>query len=682
MRPLGHDDPTTLGDYRLLGILGAGGMGRVYLGRTRGGRTVAVKVVRPDLAGDPEFRIRFRREVDAARRVGGPHTVPVLDADPDAPTPWLATAFIVGPDLGHAVTTHGPLPEPALRALTVGLTRALLAIHTAGLVHRDLKPSNVLLAVDGPRVIDFGIARAADDSHLTTTGKVIGSPGYLCPERITGTAPLGPAGDVFALGAVLTYAATATGPFGDGDPVAMLWRVVAQPPHLDTAPAALRPLLRHCLAKDPADRPTPEEILTHAHTLGPIPTTGWLPAALTEDIGRRAVALLDLETATDPATPPTIPAGPHHRGTETRDRSGPQPQPAAPQHNPATGHTNSTPDHRTPRGPQSGPDSGSAPPPQQTGTQPHTSSRAEPTPPRHEPDGESSSPPPHTPAAATYRHEPGPHSTTTQHHTTDPSDARHDAQWWSTPPAAAQPGPPHWASGSHLYTDPADEPRSAPPAYARNPAAPAPAWGTGTPPSGINPAAPHQSPSGPHTLVRRYPPTDTASTRPHDTTPTPRRTPVRWAAAAAFAFVLAATTATLAYTTHRGAPATAPSDSGDTTAATTQTLPDAFVGTWSGQGSDNGVGFDITVTLHDGTLGDELGSSRNAGAHSGAVCERAETLASVHDSQITLHARLLTNGALCNDDGQTSTLSLNSDGSLDYSTPGLLGAITGTLHRQ
>ncbi|KAA8882979.1 protein kinase [Nocardia colli] len=295
MRPLGADDPTRIGDYRLLGVLGAGGMGRVYLGRNAGGRTVAVKVIRPDLVGDNEFRERFRREVTAARRVGGQFTAPVLDADVEADPPWLATGYVAGFSLTEAVGEYGPFAENSLLVLAHGLAEALVAVHAADLVHRDLKPSNVLLALDGPKVIDFGIARAIDDSQFTTTGKVIGSPGFMCPEQVTGD-PVGPATDVFALGGVLVFAATGQGPFGIGDMVQMLWRVVYEEPRLDAVPDRLRPLIAACLTKDPAARPTPERIIADLTALGLPGRGGWLPGAALEEVSRRAVQLLDLDS--------------------------------------------------------------------------------------------------------------------------------------------------------------------------------------------------------------------------------------------------------------------------------------------------------------------------------------------------------------------------------------------------
>lgn len=305
MQPLGSDDPRRIGAYRLLGVLGAGGMGKVYLGRNAGGRTVAVKVIRPDLLGDPEFRVRFRREVVAARRVGGAFTAPVLDADVDADPPWLATGYVAGLALSDAVARYGPFAEPSLLALGQGLAEALVAIHGAGVVHRDLKPSNVLLAVDGPKVVDFGIARAVEDTALTTTGKVIGSPGFMCPEQVTGES-LGPACDVFALGGVLTFAASGHGPFGSAEIVQMLWRIVYEEPRLEGLPPSLRPLVAACVAKDAAARPTPQEVLAELAGIGRPERSGWLPPAVLEEVSMRAVRLLDLDSG---AVPPAATGG-------------------------------------------------------------------------------------------------------------------------------------------------------------------------------------------------------------------------------------------------------------------------------------------------------------------------------------------------------------------------------------
>jgi hypothetical protein len=254
------DGPQRIGDYVLLRGLGRGAMGSVYLGRSRGGRPVAVKVARAELAESPAFRERFRREVAMARSVGGFWTAAVVDADPDAERPWMACEYVVGPTLQQAVETHGPLPEMSVRRLAAGLAEALVAIHGAGLVHRDLKPSNVLLAADGPRVIDFGIARALEHSALTEAGVVFGTPGFLSPEQVVGSA-IGPQSDVFALGAVLVYAATGTGPFGSGSTSALVYRVVHQDPDLSHVPPALVPLIIPCLVRDPRHRPTPARLL-------------------------------------------------------------------------------------------------------------------------------------------------------------------------------------------------------------------------------------------------------------------------------------------------------------------------------------------------------------------------------------------------------------------------------------
>jgi eukaryotic-like serine/threonine-protein kinase len=274
-RGLQPDDPLTIGPYRLVGQLGHGSMGRVYLGVSPGGRPVAVKDIRAELAADPEFRARFGREVAAARRVTGVFTAQVVDADVDGPVAWMATAYVPGPSLAEAVGTHGPLPEASLLALAAGLAESLNAIHAAGLVHGDLKPSNVLLAEDGPRVIDFGISRAAESTALTL---VIGKPGFMSPEQIVGD-DVGPPSDIFSLGAVLAFAATGEGPFGTGTTAALLYRVVHGTPSLDGVPATIRPLIERCLAKDPGQRPTVGGLLAQVGVLQP--DGDWLPESFT-----------------------------------------------------------------------------------------------------------------------------------------------------------------------------------------------------------------------------------------------------------------------------------------------------------------------------------------------------------------------------------------------------------------
>ncbi|MFC8097328.1 protein kinase [Streptomyces sp. NPDC057363] len=327
MQPLEVDEPTAVGPYRLLGRLGSGGMGRVYLGRSAGGRTVAVKIVHPHFALDEEFRARFRREVEAARRVGAAWTAPVLDADPDARVPWVATAYAAGPSLTAAVAAHGPLPAHSVRALGAGLGEALAAVHELGLVHRDVKPSNVLLTLDGPLLIDFGIARATDGTaSLTSTGVSIGSPGYMSPEQILGKGVTG-AADVFSLGAVLAFAAMGAPPFPGDSSAALLYKVVHEEPQLGAldgeANAEIRELVAACLAKDPAARPAPGDL---ARRLAPegaarLVSGGWLPGELVEQVSRSAVRLLNLEAAQRaPERSPERAAGP---------ASGPVPGPAS-----------------------------------------------------------------------------------------------------------------------------------------------------------------------------------------------------------------------------------------------------------------------------------------------------------------------------------------------------------------
>jgi hypothetical protein len=258
-------DPRRIGPYRLEGRLGSGGMGRVYLGRSPGGRNVAIKVIRADLAEDPDFRARFAREASAARKVSGIFTAPVVDADLDGPVPWLATSYIAGPSLADAVAERGPMPPTLVLRLAAGLAEGLAAIHSAGVVHRDLKPANVLLAEDGPRLIDFGISRSMEGSTLTRTGMVVGSPGFMSPEQAEGR-PVGPASDIFSLGAVLTFSATGEGPFGEGSTVALLYRVVTGEPNTQGVPGEIRPLIEHCLVKDPGQRPTAAQLLAQLST--------------------------------------------------------------------------------------------------------------------------------------------------------------------------------------------------------------------------------------------------------------------------------------------------------------------------------------------------------------------------------------------------------------------------------
>ncbi|MFJ3900381.1 bifunctional serine/threonine-protein kinase/ABC transporter substrate-binding protein [Streptomyces sp. NPDC090025] len=291
-------------------------MGVVYLGRTDSGELAAVKVTHADQADQADFRERFRREVVAARRVVSRWAVPVLGADPDAPEPWMATAFVPGPSLGEAVRGHGALPERSVRILGGAVARALAAVHAAGLVHRDVKPGNVLLAVDGPRLIDFGIARTTGETGLTSADMVVGTPGFLAPEQAEARADeTGPAADVFALGCLLAFAATGRPPFGTGAVDALLYRTVHDEPDLRGVPEPLLDLVRRCLAKRPADRPTADEVAGLLSEDAPGAPADWLPAPVVRTIAERSARMLALPAidATAAGAPTAPPAGPGRR---------------------------------------------------------------------------------------------------------------------------------------------------------------------------------------------------------------------------------------------------------------------------------------------------------------------------------------------------------------------------------
>ncbi|MEV7737325.1 protein kinase [Streptomyces sp. NPDC088921] len=314
MKPLRPEDPGHLGPYRLVAQLGAGGMGRVYLATSPAGQTVAVKVIRPEMAEDKNFRIRFRREVAAAAAVGGTYTASVVDAAPDAETPWLATTYIPGPTLAEAVAEHGPLPVQSVLALGAGMAEALIAVHAQGLVHRDLKPSNVLLAADGPRVIDFGIVRARDGYQLTATGGVFGSLEYMCPEQATGE-PMGAEGDVFCLGSVLTFAACGHPPFDGAAAATLLYQVAHGWPDLAGVPEPLDKLISLCLAKDPALRISPDRLSAACAPGGveQLLTESWLPAPVAATVARYQAAVMDL--VSPPAVVPIAPDATDAPGT-------------------------------------------------------------------------------------------------------------------------------------------------------------------------------------------------------------------------------------------------------------------------------------------------------------------------------------------------------------------------------
>jgi serine/threonine protein kinase len=260
IQPLEPADPQELGGYQLLGRIGAGGMGVVYLAETRTGRKLALKAILKEYVQDPEFRTRFHAEVAAAMKVRGRFLATVIDADPDGAQPWLAVEYVAGPSLSSVVRTQGPLPEPDVRRMVAGVAEALRAVHQAGIVHRDLKPSNILLGQDGPFVIDFGIAKALDSTSLTRTGLKVGTPAFMAPEQVRGSIST-PAADVWALGAVALYAATGQRAFGEGDTTVVYYRVVHEEPDLSTCPAWLLPLVQACLSKDPETRPSLQEVL-------------------------------------------------------------------------------------------------------------------------------------------------------------------------------------------------------------------------------------------------------------------------------------------------------------------------------------------------------------------------------------------------------------------------------------
>lgn len=309
--------PEYAGHYRLESRLGSGGMGVVHLARSTSGMRVAVKVVHATYARDPEFRGRFRQEVAAARRVSGAFTAPVVDADPEAGRPWMATLFIPGPTLSEQVKRNGPMDEPQLRRLMAGLAEALRDIHRVGVVHRDLKPSNVLLAEDGPKVIDFGISRPKDSELRTETGKLIGTPPYMAPEQFRRPREVGPAADVFTLGSLMVHAATGRGPFDSDSPYVVAYQVVHDEPDLTGVPDSLAPLVLRCLAKEPEDRPTPDELMRELRSVAAAyDTQVFIPAPRTERAETPA------EAGAEPAPRASVePSGPSEP-SEPSERSG------------------------------------------------------------------------------------------------------------------------------------------------------------------------------------------------------------------------------------------------------------------------------------------------------------------------------------------------------------------------
>ncbi len=322
--PLQQTDPPSVGRYRLVARLGAGGMGVVYLAESPVGQPVAIKVLRPELADNPEFRTRFGREVATLTRVQGICTVRVIEADTEAPKPFLVTEYADGPSLSEYVNDRGPLDPRTLYGLATGLAEALVAIHAAGIVHRDLKPSNVLLTATGPKVIDFGIAQALDTSNLTMTGITVGSVGYMAPEQITGRA--GTPADIFTWAVTVAYAASGQSPFGSGTSESMLYRIVHQAPDIAAVPPGLRPLVEAALVKDPQARPTAPQLLAEL-TRGPAAPAGAHPGSL-DNATQTILAQNWHPTGGAPRTggtaprggPPPAAAGPYRNGTPARGR--------------------------------------------------------------------------------------------------------------------------------------------------------------------------------------------------------------------------------------------------------------------------------------------------------------------------------------------------------------------------
>lgn len=318
MMRLRREDPRVVGSFRLHRRLGAGGMGVVYLGSDRKGQRVALKVIRPDLAEDQEFRSRFAREVSAARRIRGGCTARLVAADLEADRPWFATQYVPGPSLHDKVADEGALGAAEVAAIGAALSEGLVAVHEAGVVHRDLKPSNILLSPKGPRIIDFGIAWATGASTLTHVGTAVGSPGFLAPEQVRGAA-VTPATDVFSLGATLAYASTSDSPFGHGSSEVMLYRVVHEEAQLHGVPDALAPLVRACLAKDPEERPS----------------TLQLSLRLKEIAAREAQGLADVRPPAPRAGETDRPTGRLTESYPEQQRTQSQRRPQSPQGTPA-----------------------------------------------------------------------------------------------------------------------------------------------------------------------------------------------------------------------------------------------------------------------------------------------------------------------------------------------------------
>ncbi|MEU8886988.1 protein kinase [Streptomyces sp. NPDC048442] len=722
MEKLGPSDPQRIGAYRLLARLGAGGMGQVYLARSDRGRTVAVKLVRRELAEQEEFRSRFRQEVQAARRVGGRWTAPVLDANTEAEVPWVATGYVAGPTLQQVVSGgHGPLPERSVLVLAAGLTHALQDIHSAGLIHRDLKPSNVLVTIDGPRVIDFGIARALEtvtDSGLTRTGALVGSPGFMAPEQIRGDRVTA-ACDVFCLGSVLSYAATGKLPFGTAHSGvhALMFRIAQEAPDLSEVPESLHDLIRDCLQKPPAARPTLDQLLTRT---GPGPTPGdpWLPASLVAQLGIHAVQLLDLENPTTSFATDAVPqpnatgggpgGGPGSSGGGTASGSGTPHAPAAPGEatppaapagpSNANPYVKSVPEATPP--PTPGRDGqGSQSSQEATPSTPGTpSTPASPTP--------TSAPAPGTPPPPGAPHHPGGAAGSGGVHfmptyIVPPQPGAPDGP--GTPDQPPAPGTPHGPAQSHPLPPANPNPNATPYGYPNSPT-PYGHYGypQGAPHAPHSPQDPYGYPTPPGSYG--YPPTTGPSTGTGAGGPTPRpRSSRSTLALIAVALVVAIGSGGAVYafmnsgddtkssdsssaaspghtgdgkspTEQGGSDAQGPTDPDPTTdtptteAPTTGTsaIPSGFLGTWSGYVN----GDPRVLTLKQGKVGDPVLSLVADGPSYHCLFEARLSSAPGASGPLSISSSIVVTGpaASCRP-GKESTIVLLPDGSLRRTTP-------------
>ncbi|MFF7649048.1 serine/threonine protein kinase [Streptomyces sp. NPDC007983] len=674
MEDLGAEDPRWIGEYRLLRRLGAGGMGRVFLAHSARGRTVAVKLVQTELAQQAEFRRRFTQEVRAAQRVGGEWTAPVLDADTEAATPWVATGYIAGPSLHAIVAESGPLPERTVRILGNGLTRALRSIHGAGLVHRDLKPSNVLITIDGPRVIDFGIARALEtvtDGILTRSGAVVGSPGFMSPEQVRGER-VTPASDVFCLGSVLAFAATGRQPFGTADSGvhAVMYRIAQEEPDLTGLPDGLRELVTDCLRKTPEERPGLDALLDR--TAGPEDEAGadaepWLPGGLVAQLGRHAVQLLDVETPASPVRP-AVPAPPPLPPTAG---AVPPPPPGPPS---ATSYPLAPPPPSTPPP--------AATPPRPPSAPPRTAERREEAPdaPESRPGGEVA------PAAGPPRGEPqGSGSPQGEPQGAGPYAAGGPAAGPRGEPQAAgspQATPPHGAAVAHAAAPPHGGPQASGPYGAGSPQAAPQAFG----PPEVTSFGPPTTPGGPGGPNGPGAPEPQRRGR--------RKTVV--VASAALATLLIAGAAAVAVVksnsdkgeqaadydkaTHT-APSAGPAKSkapgggsgspgpSSTELGSAGDVPQSYLGAWEGEIKQDGdaTGKIRRIVLSQGAVGssvaDTVMSEPDKFCRSSATLKSADSLLVIEDEDVSLSVPDEACGAV----GE-QTLRLGDDGSLAWNT--------------